>query len=339
MAAAPGGDQGAATRLAQLILDRAHGAVVSIDERGLVTSWNPGAERIFGRPHDEVLGRQMVDLIVPERLRTAHLEGVRRFIASGRHAVAERRLELAALRADGSEFPIEITFSAVRVQSEWTFHAFVTDISARRASELERDRLVRELRRALHGAERRFDAIVGSLSDPVTIRDPEHRFVYANQAALDHLGFDSWEQLRDTSPAEVMADYDVFAQDGRPITMDDVPSVRILRGERAEPLLIQTIHHRTGVRRWNLLKSAPLLDSDGEVEATIMIIEDVTEAKRGEFAASFLARAGVLLASSLDHEQTLRNVARLAVPTIVDWCAVDLIDERGQRRPVTVVHA
>ena len=190
----------------------------------------------------------------------------------------------------------------------------------------------------MRGSERRFDAIVGSLADPVTIRDRAHRFVYANRAALVHLGFESWEQLRETAPAEIMGDYEVRDEHGAEIAMQDIPSVRLLRGEPAEPLLIQTINRDSGARRWNLLKAAPLLDEQGEVEATITIIEDVTERKRAELRSEFLAEASAALASSLDYEQTLRNVADLAVPGIADWCAVDLLDEDGDRQTVAVAH-
>ena len=165
-------------------------------------------------------------------------------------------------------------------------------------------------------SERRFEAVVGSFSDPVTIRDRQDRIVYANRAALQTLGFDSVEQLRVTPPADIMADYVVSGEDGRPVAMEDIPSVRILRGQRAEPLLIRTIHRQTGVQRWQLLKSAPLLDSDGEIEATITVIEDVTEQKRAERQNAFLADVSAALASSLDYEQTLRNVAQLAVPDV-----------------------
>jgi len=198
--------------------------------------------------------------------------------------------------------------------------------------------LVVELRRALHGSQRRLDAIVGTLSDPVTIRDRHHRIVYGNQAALEQLGFASWEELRATPPAEIMASYEVWREDGSEVVMDDIPSVRILRGEQPEPLLIRTVHRRTGAQAWQLLKAAPLLDDAGEIEATILIIEDVTEQKRVERQVAFLAQASEVLASSLDYEQTLRNVARLAVPDIADWCAVDLVDEDGERRPVAVAH-
>ncbi|HEX3688822.1 MAG TPA: SpoIIE family protein phosphatase [Solirubrobacteraceae bacterium] len=324
--------------LTELILDRAHSAVVSMDEQGAVTYWNPSAQAMFGVSQADALGRAVADLIVPERFRSAHLNGLRRLLDTGEGAVLDRRIEVAGLRADGTEFPAEMTISAFRDDGPWTFHAFIQDISERKRNEEEHRRLLEELRRALHGSERRFDAIVGSLSDAVTIRDRQHRFVYANAAALAHLGFATWEELQATAPAQIMADYAVWNEDGSDVTMDDIPSVRILRGESADPLVIRTINRETGEQHWNLLKAAPLLDESGEIEATIMIIEDVTEQKRAERQNAFLAQAGAVLASSLDYEQTLRNVAELVVPDIADWCAVDLIDEDGDRHRVAMAH-
>jgi len=329
-----------ASDLTELILDRAHNAAVLMDELGVVTYWNPSAERIFGVAREQAIGRTVAELVIPERFRDEHMRGLRRFVEEGVGPLLDQRIEMVALRADGSEFPVEMTISAYRdAEERWFFHAFVQDISERRQAERERERLVEELRAALRGSERRFEAIIGPLADPVTIRDREHRFVYANRAALEHLGFDSWEKLRETAPSEIMSDYLVRGEDGREIAMRDIPSVRLLRGEAAEPLLIQTINRHSGARRWNLLKSAPLLDEQGEIEATITIIEEVTERKRAELRSEFLAEASAALAGSLDDEQTLRNVAQLAVPGIADWCAVDLLDEDGNRRTVAVAHA
>src|SRR6185312_15260476 len=219
--------------LTELILDRAHSAVVSMDEAGLVTYWNPSSEAMFGVARDEALGRAVADLIVPERFRAAHLAGLRRFLATGQGSVLDQRIEVAGLRADGTEFPTEMTISAFQDQDRWTFHAFIEDISERKQSEEEHERIFDELKRALHNSERRFDAIVGSLSDAVTIRDRHHRFMYANSAALAHLGFETWEELQATAPAQIMADYLVWTEGGNEVTMEDIPSVRILRGEPA----------------------------------------------------------------------------------------------------------
>ena len=327
-----------APTLTEQVLDRAHNAVIWLDERGRVTYWNPSAERMFAIARDQALGRVVADLILPERFRAAHRAGIERFLRDGIGPVLDRRIEMAALRSDGTEFPVEMTISALRQDDGWLFSAFVQDASFRIEAERERERLVGELRRALRGSERRFDAIIGALSDPVTIRDREHGLVYANAAALAYLGFDSVEELRSMSPDDIFSAYRVLDEAGEEISMADMPSVRILAGATAEPLVIRTIDRRTGVERWNLLKATPLLEAEGAVEATITVIEDVTERKRAELHAGFLARAGEVLASSLDYERTLRNVAALAVPDLVDWCAVDLVDEAGDRVPVAVAH-
>ncbi len=325
--------------LTDRILDRALGVVISMDQRGLVTYWNPTAEVAFGIPRESAVGQLLAELIIPEPQRAQHREGLERFLETGEGPLLDHRVEMSALRADGTEFPIEMLISALKDDGEWTFHAFARDISARRASQSENDRLVAELRMALRAAEHRFDAIVGSLTDPVTIRNQANHLVYANRAALDLLGMSSVDELRETPPEQIMADYFVSGESGRPVTMDDIPSVRLLRGEDPDPLVIRTVHRNTGQLRWQLLKAAPLLDADGEIEATIMMFEDITDRTRAERQAVFLAQVSQLLASSLDYEQTLRNVAELAVPDVVDWCAVDLVDEDGDRRPVAVAHA
>jgi PAS domain S-box-containing protein len=325
--------------LTERILDRALGVVISMDQRGLVTYWNPTAEETFGIPRESAVGKPLAEMIIPERLRDEHRRGLQRFLATGEGPLLDHRVELPALRADGTEFPIEITISALRDDGAWTFHGFARDITARRASEREHDRLVGELRMALRAANRRFDTIVGSLGDPVTIRNRANHLVYANRAALDLLGLSSLGELQESSPEQIMADYIVSGEDGRPVTMDDIPSVRLLRGDDAEPLVIRTVHRGTGELRWQLLKASPLVGDDQSTEATIMILEDITQQKRAERQSAFLAQVSGVLGSSLDYEQTLRNVAELAVPDVVDWCAVDLLDEDGDRRPVAVVHA
>jgi PAS domain S-box-containing protein len=199
--------------------------------------------------------------------------------------------------------------------------------------------LVDELRRALSGSELRLAVILDAVAEAVTIRAPDNRLVYANRAALDRLGFDSVEELGRADPEALMGPYETLDEHGREIRMADLPSVRVLRGEPSEPLLMRTVERRSGEERWVLLKATAVRDAAGEVEAAVTIIEDVTLAQRATRRAEFLARIGQMLASSLDYQQTLRNVAGLAVPQIADWCAVDLFDDRGRREPVAIAHS
>jgi PAS domain S-box-containing protein len=181
--------------------------------------------------------------------------------------------------------------------------------------------------------------ILDALAEAVTIRAPDNRLVYANQAALDRLGFDSAEELSRADPRALMGPYETRDEHGGEIRMDDLPSVKLLRGEQPEPLLLRAVHRESGDEQWSLLKATAVRDETGAIEAAVTIIEDVTASRRATQRVEFLSRIGELLASSLDYQQTLRNVAGLAVPQIADWCAVDLFDGEGGREPVAIAHA
>ncbi|MEA2192054.1 MAG: hypothetical protein QOI73_2175, partial [Solirubrobacteraceae bacterium] len=96
---------------------------------------------------------------------------------------------------------------------------------------------------------------------------------------------------------------------------------------------------RTGRVDWRVTKASGVYGADGELKLVVNVIEDITEVKRAEMTQRLLARAGELLSSSLDYEQTLQQVAELAVPQLADWCAVSMPDGRGLIRSVAVAHA
>ncbi len=184
-----------------------------------------------------------------------------------------------------------------------------------------------------------FAQILDVLAEAVTVRDRDDRIVYANRAALEDMGFASLAELQERLPKSIMAEYLVRDELGRELSMSDIPSVRLLRGERADPLLMRTVQRTTGDLKWRLLKASPLIDEHGETAATVTIIEDVTEGKNAELRNRFLAEASEMLGSSLDYAQTLQNVAWSVVPQLADWCAVDLFDESGAREHVVVAHS
>lgn len=320
------------------ILDTAHSAVVATDETGRIVYWNPQAAAVFGRASADAVGRDVAETIIPERFRAGFRRALGRFLETRDGLRLGERRTLRSLRADGAEIPVELTTSAVRGAEGWTFYAFVDDISARLASERERVRLVGRLEHALQSVETRFAGVVDSLAEAVTIRDMNDRIFYANRAALASLGYESIDELREAQPTMIMDEYVVKGEDGEELRMEDVPSVRLLRGKEAPPLLMNTVHKATGEEHWRLLKATGLRDADGELEAAVTIIEDVTTVKRAELRTRLLGEASAVLASSLEFEQTLRNVAWLAVPGFADWCAVDLLGEDGRSVHVAVAH-
>jgi len=134
-----------AHRTAQLrtISDSALDAVIMMDHEGRVVHWNPAAERIFGYSAQEILGRSAHDLLAPARYRDRIARGMAEFARTGQGPVVGKVVEMAAVRKDGVEFPIEISVSAIRREGQWWAVAIVRDISRRRRAE---EALLRERR-------------------------------------------------------------------------------------------------------------------------------------------------------------------------------------------------
>ena len=210
--------------------------------------------------------------------------------------------------------------------------AFLEALAERAARGLANSRLVGELQRV----RRRLERILGALAEAVTVNDEQGRVVYANPAAASLLGADSVEEVLAAAPGELADRFVITNEDGSPVGEDEFPGGRLIRGLDAPPLLTRSVLKSTGAEYW-LLTKATLLDDEGLL--AVSIIEDVTEAKTAERRQRFLAEAGELLASTLDYEQALAHVARLVVPTIADWCAIDLEAPDGSLDRVALAHA
>jgi PAS domain S-box-containing protein len=185
----------------------------------------------------------------------------------------------------------------------------------------------------LERVETRLTTALDSLADAVTIQAPDGRLIYANPAAAATFGFATPQALLDTPPQEIVDGYESFVESGRPLVLEDLPGRAVLRGETPEPLVVRAIHKQTGEERWRVIKATP---APGGL--AVNVIEDVTDVKRAEHTQRFLAQAGALMASSLDYEQTLQRIARLAVPRLADWCNVTMPDG-SHLRSVALVHA
>ncbi len=126
-------------RRTRQVIDTALDARVAIDMRGTVMDWNPQAEKTFGYGRDEAVGRPLSDLIIPARLREAHLAGLARYLKSGDPKIIGQRVEVPAVRKDGSEITIELAVTAVPASpeegGEISFSAFLHDITDRKAAE------------------------------------------------------------------------------------------------------------------------------------------------------------------------------------------------------------
>ncbi|MDP4248427.1 MAG: PAS domain S-box protein, partial [Bacteroidota bacterium] len=112
-------------------------AIVMINRDGNIIRWNKAAQRIFGYAEEEVKGLALADTIIPPSFMQSHGAGYRRFLAGGNSNILNRRMELTGLRKNGSEFPMELTVTAIQHEEETYFNGFIRDISTRRQREEE----------------------------------------------------------------------------------------------------------------------------------------------------------------------------------------------------------
>ena len=157
------------------ILEAALDGVLSIDGRARITYVSTAAEGIFGYRADDMIGRELADVIVPPSLRAAHRDGFARYLATGETGILDRRIEITAMRADGSEFPVELTVTRTGRPDAPAFTGFFRDITERQRAERElmasRARLVttfdaarQRVTRDLHdGAQQRFVSAIINL--------------------------------------------------------------------------------------------------------------------------------------------------------------------------------
>jgi PAS domain S-box-containing protein len=119
----------------RLIMDSALDAIICIDTHGMITVWNPQAEKMFGWKETEVSGALLSNTIIPHQYREAHENGLRHYLATGEGPVLRQLIEITALHKSGREFPIELTIVPINQDGTIFFCAFLRDITERKHAE------------------------------------------------------------------------------------------------------------------------------------------------------------------------------------------------------------
>ena len=123
----------------QMVLQNANDAYVCIDHNGVIRDWNQQAEQTFGWSSQEAIGRRLDEMIIPVTMREAHRAGLRHYLATGKLNVLNRRIELTAVRRDGTPLPVEVRVSPLSIDGKTIFSAFLHDITERKQVEAIRE--------------------------------------------------------------------------------------------------------------------------------------------------------------------------------------------------------
>jgi PAS domain S-box-containing protein len=161
------------------VIQGALDCIITMDHQGLVTEFNPAAERTFGYARSEAIGRPLADLIIPPSLRRAHREGLKRYLATGEGPVIGKRIELIGMRANGTEFPVELIVTRMAQEEPAMFTGFIRDLSDQKRIE-----------EALVRSERRFRRLAEAGIIGIITADVHGNVLEANDAFLEMVGYD-----------------------------------------------------------------------------------------------------------------------------------------------------
>jgi two-component system, LuxR family, sensor kinase FixL len=120
-------------------------SIIAMDAEDRITEFNRAAEEAFGYTREEVIGKPLEEIIIPSRYREAHRKGLKRYLETGEARVIGKRLELPALRRDGTEFLAELSITVAHIEGVPTFTGVVRDITELKKAELEKEQLIQAL--------------------------------------------------------------------------------------------------------------------------------------------------------------------------------------------------
>jgi PAS domain S-box-containing protein len=260
-----------------------------------------GPRDLDGRPTDQIVPERLRQPDAPPQLATPDLTTV----------------EVPGLRRDGAEVATVWTFGSAPGPDGPIFVMLVRD-----RAKLDRERAALETRE--RELERRFRAVYENAPDGITLIDDELRIVDANPAAARILGR-SRETLLGRRTAELMPPGDGST------TPESVGAFRSAGAMTGEGTILLPDGTTRRAEFGAVANVSPGLH--------LSIFRDIEDRKRAEDTQRFLDEAASSLAGSLDYDETLASVARLAVPRLADWAAVDMLEADGALRRVAVAHA
>jgi PAS domain S-box-containing protein len=294
------------------IVESSEDAIIAKTLDGIITDWNRGAKKIYGYSAQEVLGKPINILVPPDRPNEIPM-----ILERLRRGEAIEHYETVRVTKDGRRLDISLTISPIRNSAGKIVGAstIARNITERKRAE-----------EALKESERLYRTVIEQATENIFLVDAEtRRIVESNSAFQETLGYTE-EELRS------MTLYDIVAADRKSIDSN----IR---------LILEQKQRSVGERKYRR-KDGSLVDVEVSVSTILRngretlcdVAHDITESKRREEAQRFLAEVGATLSSSLDYRATLASVARLAVPRLADWCAVDIVEEDGTLERLAVEH-
>ena len=266
----------AETALFQLaaIVESSEDAIFSKTLDGIISSWNAGAERLFGYSPAEAIG-QPIALLIP----SDHLDEEPQIIETLKRGERIETFETLRKRKDGTLVDVSLTISPLKDSTGAIVGAskIARDISQQQVAL----RVRQEAEAALQDQTRLLNLILNSMGDGVVVANAQGQFMIFNPAAEQMFG----SGATDTEAKAWSQQYGLFLPDqSTPFPTDELPLIRAVRGEEIKDAEFFVRHAQAPDGRWVLANARPLRDEAGQLQGGVVVCRDVTERKQAEMA-------------------------------------------------------
>jgi two-component system CheB/CheR fusion protein len=300
------GSETALGGLNRALLDSALDCVITMDSSGLVLEFNAAAQKVFGYTREQAVGQELASLIIPPDMRERHRVGLATYLKTGKGPVLGRRLEVPAVKSDGSQILVELAITALQMENKPVFMAYLRDITDRNKGD---------------EATRRLAAIIDSSDDAIVTKDLNGIITSWNAAA---------ERLFGYRPDEIVGQSILTL-----IPMDrrhEEPHIiqRIKSGERIDHY--ETVRRRKDGSLINIsVTVSPLKDENGKVIGASKIARDITDRIRNERRRTAQYAVASLLAGSWSLEKAGPRIIE-AIAGVGNWVAGAIwLENKGER--------
>ncbi|MFZ9263492.1 MAG: PAS domain-containing sensor histidine kinase [Chitinophagaceae bacterium] len=272
----------------EMVMNSSLDAIICMDLNGVITLWNPQAEKIFQWEEQEVLGKRMSEVIIPEQYRELHERGLKHYLKTGEHKVLNKVIQIGGVRKDGAEVPLELSIIHVQSEKGDFFCSYISDITERKIAN-----------DTLKASEQKYRTLFENMTMGVMEVDNDERIIFMNAALENIVGY-SFEELKGKVASEVFIKEDVKRRE-----MEEVTS---LRKQGKESVYETTLIRKDGVEAEVVISGAPTFDIDGSVKGSIGIHWDVTEIRKTQQAllTERIGREQQLLETKLQAEEEQR---------------------------------
>ncbi len=243
------------------ISNTAADAILLMNNEGKISYWNPTAEKIFGYTSEEAMGKDLHMFLAPERYHKDYRRGFSKFSNTGEGIAIGKTFEFFALKKDGTEFPIEVSTSAIQIKGMWHAIGIVRDVSERKLAEI-----------ALTMSEQKYRTLFEESKDVIFISTPDGTFLDINPAGIELFGYSSREEML---AIDIARDLYVNSDDRK-------TCLRIIEEQGYVKDYEVELKRKDGKHVIALMSNGTVRDNKGEIIAYRGIIKDITERKRLE---------------------------------------------------------